>query len=201
MSAVRTVSGALLLLAAVAGHRWLEASMLRHMLLQLPMIAIAGWLLASRWTALRHLRAIDQHGLAVLSALLFASAYWMIPRALELSLTSAVAQAGKFGSLFLLGMLLPGAIERAAAVIQLFFLGNFCAMTAAAGMLYQNLPQRLCNAYLLNDQADTGLALVLVSLLAALAWFIHHGMAGTFSNFAHYPRTQTAKEHGHDDYR
>jgi hypothetical protein len=114
----------------------------------------------------------DAHGMAGLAWLLLASAYWMVPRALEQSLTMPLAEAGKFASLFLLGFLLPGALSRAATVIQLFFLGNFCAMMAIAGMLYQDMPQRLCNAYSLDDQVVTGVGLVVASIGIAAAWCV-----------------------------
>lgn len=170
MKRARMAAGAACLLAAIGGASWLEASMLRHMLLQLPLIVAAGALLGAPLVPVRRMAAIDEHGLTVLSALMFISAYWMIPRALELSLAGGMTEAAKFLSLFAIGMLLPGAAQRANIVIQLFFLGNFCAMTAIAGMLYQELPQRLCNAYLLDDQAHTGMALVAASVGVALAW-------------------------------
>ncbi|MCP2012793.1 hypothetical protein, partial [Duganella violaceipulchra] len=114
----------------------------------------------------------DEYGIAGLTSLLFVSAYWMIPRALELSLTSPVSEAAKFGSLVLLGLILPGSIKRCPWVVQLFFLGNFGAMMAIAGMQYQSMPQRLCNAYLLEDQDITGLGLVVGAILISIAWFV-----------------------------
>lgn len=140
-----------------------------HMVVQLPMIVVAGALAGTGRGARAHW---DAHGLAGLTWLLLASAYWMVPRALEQALTMPLAELGKFASLFLAGFLLPGALARAAAVIQLFFLGNFCAMMAIAGMLYQDMPQRLCNAYTLDDQVITGVGLVVASIGIAAAWCI-----------------------------
>jgi hypothetical protein len=160
---------ACLLLAALPRH-WLEASMLRHMLLQLPLILVAGWLLGGRWSARPLAAAIDQHGVTGLTLMLFVSAYWMIPRALELSINSPAAEAGKFASLLLLGAMLPGSLLRANWIVQLFFLGNFSWMMAIAGIQYQNMPRQLCNAYLLDDQITTGIALVVASIAIAFAW-------------------------------
>lgn len=168
----RIAAGALCVVLAAAAHGWLEASMLRHMLLQLPLLAAGGWLAAGRSRMLRGAARIDQYGVTVLTALLFVSAYWMIPRALEQSLNGALSEAAKFASLVLIGALLPGALVRANPIIQLFFLGNFCAMTAIAGMLYQDLPQRLCNAYLQDDQVITGTALVIAAPAVALLWCV-----------------------------
>lgn len=166
------------LLAATLPRVWLESSMLRHMLLQLPLLVAAGWLLAGamprgrqgsqpgRW----RIAAVDQHGLTGLTALLFVSAYWMIPRALELSITDPLVEAAKFISLGTLGAILPGSLRRANRIVQLFYMGNLCWMTAIAGIQYQNMPQRLCNAYLLDDQIATGAALVCASIAIALLW-------------------------------
>jgi hypothetical protein len=166
----RTAGLACLLLAALP-REWLEASMLRHMLLQLPLLVAAGWLLSARRPL--DIAAFDQHGVSGLTALLFVSAYWMIPRALEHSINSPLAEAAKFASLLALGALLPGSLKRANWIVQLFFLGNFSWMMAIAGIQYQSMPQRLCNAYLLDDQIATGIGLVVASIAIAAAWCWH----------------------------
>lgn len=155
---------------ALAGAGWLEASMVRHMLLQLPLLVLAGWLgsglLPRRFSAARW----DEYGITGLTALLFVSACWMIPRALELSLNSAWVEAAKFASLILLGLIVPGSLRRCPWVAQLFFVGNFGAMMAIAGIQYQNMPQRLCNAYLLDDQNLAGIGLVTAAIVISIAW-------------------------------
>lgn len=162
------------LFVALFFSNWLEASMARHMLLQLPLLVLAGWAGASalppRGLVARCVARCDFQGIAGLGALLFVSAYWMIPRALELSLVSPWSEAAKIGSLLLLGLTLPGSLARCHWVVQLFFLGNFGAMMAIAGIEYQNLPQRLCNAYLLDDQNLAGLGLVTGAILISAAW-------------------------------
>jgi len=45
-------------------------------------------------------------------------------------------------------------------------------MMAIAGMLYQDMPQRLCNAYSLDDQVVTGVGLVVASIGIAAAWCV-----------------------------
>jgi hypothetical protein len=92
----RLAAGTACLLAATVARHWLEAAMLRHMLLQLPLLLAAGWLLAgalaSRAPAwLRRSVRLDQHGLCGLTSLLLV-AYWMIPRALEQSLNAPLAE-------------------------------------------------------------------------------------------------------------
>jgi hypothetical protein len=166
--------GALLLGAAFLLRDLLEATMLGHMVLQIPVIFFGGLLLFGR--AVRNsapFASIDRHGLTGLTALLIVSSYWMIPRALEFTLTMPGYELAKFASWALLGAALPASIARANIVIQLFYLGNFCAMTAIAGMLYQDVPEQLCNAYLKDDQALTGAFLIILAVAAAVGWCIY----------------------------
>ena len=167
------ITGGLMLGGCLLFRDILELTMLGHMMAQLTMILLGGMLLfGHEANRSERLASYDRHGLAGLAALLFVSAYWMVPRALELSLTQPLVELAKFVSIAALGAILPGSLSRANAVIQLFFLGNFCAMTAIAGMLYQDVPEQLCNAYMQDDQARTGAFLITVALGAAMAWFI-----------------------------
>lgn len=169
-------SGPCLLAVLLATRAPLEATMWRHMLVQLPLLVVCGVLLRPLlrpWLRLPpDVLRWDAQGLATLTAAAFATSYWMIPRALEQALDEPFANAMKFASLLLLGALLPGALRRAHIVVQLFFVANICAMMALAGMLYRELPQRLCNAYLQDDQDLTGSWLVGLALVLGVAWCI-----------------------------
>lgn len=169
-------SGPVLLAVLLATRAPLEATMWRHMLVQLPLLVACGVLLRpwlGQWLPLAPGAARwDAQGLATLTAAAFTTTYWMIPRALEQALDEPFANAMKFISLLLLGALLPGAMRRAHVVVQLFFVANICSMMAIAGMLYRELPQRLCNAYLLDDQDVTGSWLVGLALVLGVAWCI-----------------------------
>lgn len=177
MSLRRYAAGLACVLLAFGARGWLESIMFTHMLVQLPLLFAAGWLLFGQLYWPHRLAVLDRYGLTSLTALLFISAYWMIPRALEQSLQSPAIEIAKASSWLLAGALLPAALRRARLVIQLFYLGNFCWMTAIAGIQYQNMPQRLCNAYLLGDQAMTGIGLVALSILIAIAWCLRHASA------------------------
>lgn len=162
----RLAGAALLLLIATRAP--VEATMVRHMLVQLPLLVVCGALLrlptrAARW---------DHQGLASFTFAAFVATYWMIPRALEQALVEPLAETLKFATLLLAGALLPGALQRSHVVVQLFFVANSCAMMAIAGMLYRELPQRLCNAYLLDDQGLTGALLVGLALTLGMAWCV-----------------------------
>lgn len=169
---VRRLGAALLLLGAAGAHSWFEASMARHMLVQLPAIALSGWLMMGTGRHLTKLALIDAHGLTTLAATLMVSAYWMVPRALELSTASLPSEVAKFASVLAMGTLSRAGLQRANGIIQIFFLGNFCAMCAIVGMLYQDQPRQLCNLYTIDDQAIAGIGLVLASCVIPLGWSI-----------------------------
>src|SRR3546814_9488470 len=58
----------------------------------------------------------------------------------------------------------------AGTIVQLFCLGNWAAMSATVGLLYQQVQNRLCNLYLLGDQQSTGEGLVMLAVLVPVIW-------------------------------
>lgn len=166
--------GAALLLCAVLGRGWLEQSMATHMLLQLPALALAGWLLPGARPALGRLAPFDLQGLSGFTLAMLVTSCTMVPRALELAALSWPIDALKLVAVFAAGAVLRGSFQRSNRIVQLFFIGNFCAMTAIVGMLYQDQPRQLCNVYTIADQAIAGIGLVVAACLTALAWCVHN---------------------------
>ena len=155
----------------------LEASMWRHMVLQFPLLMAAGALLAAalpprargavaRWNA---------HGIAGLVLVAVVLAVLMVPRVLDLALRDGTIEAVKGAALVLAGAALRLSWRAAGLVVQGFFLGNMLPMTAVVGQLYIDAPLRLCNAYLLDDQARLGQWLIALAVLLALAWLAQVG--------------------------
>ena len=164
------------LLALPAVRHALEASMTLHMLVQYPLLALAGFIgaraLPERWRAragaLRHWNA---HGITGLFATALVLAILMIPRVLDLALTDPRVELAKMLALIFSGAALQLSWRPAGLLVQGFFLGNVLPMMAVVGTLYESSPVRVCNAYLLDDQARLGQMLVWVSAGVALAWF------------------------------
>lgn len=165
---------ALLLLLALPGVRHgLEASMTRHMLVQYPLLMLAGWLFAaavpSHWQA--RLNLWNAHGISGLFATALALAILMIPRVLDLALVDGRIEILKCGALLACGAALRLSWRPAGLLVQGFFLGNVLPMMAVVGNLYETSPVRVCNAYLLDDQARLGQVLVWITAAIAAAWF------------------------------
>lgn len=171
------------MLALPAVRSWLEASMRSHMLVQMPLLAAAGFLAACglhpvRRDQLRHL--VGGPWPLVLTAM-FASSYWMLPRALDAALVDNWAELAKFGSLpLLVGAPLALAWERLGTIARGFIWTNYVSMLAVLGWLYMVAPVRVCNSYLGSDQYDAGLWMVGLAVAGFLGWLIAW-MAGLLS--------------------
>lgn len=168
-----TAAALLCLLAWPGVRHGLEASMTRHMLLQYPLLMLAGWLLAAalpgRWLA--RLNLWNAHGISGLFATALMLAILMIPRVLDLALVDGRIEAVKFLALLSCGAAIRLSWKAAGLLVQGFFLGNVLPMMAVAGNLYETSPMRVCNAYLLDDQARLGQMLVWIAAAIAAAWF------------------------------
>jgi hypothetical protein len=162
-----------LLLATPAAREWLEASMSRHMLVQMPLLVIIG-IVACR------LLPVQKQDSIVLSVggawpcvivAMFASSYWMLPRALDAALTDPLAEVAKFLSLpLLVGFPLALAWRRLTLIGRGFVWTNFFSMLAVLGWLYIAAPVRVCNSYLVNDQENAGWYMVIGAVLLFLWW-------------------------------
>lgn len=183
-SSIYGLLSALTFFVAAWANNALTQTMWLHMLVHIPLIIVAGVLACQalsvgRLTRYGWARAIyaayaylNQHGIPGLLFVSFAGGYWMVPKALDDVLISQPMQLMKFGVLFLAGMVLLESWRRAHLVIKLFFLGNFCWMTAIVGLLYQEEPARLCNFYLQSDQEIAGIGLVIMAAVLPSVWLL-----------------------------
>ena len=164
--------GLALLLASPPLRSLLEARMASHMLLQFPLLMLAGaWLAHAAPPALqRRLEAWNAHGIAGLTLAAGVLALSMVPRLLDLALTHRPTEAAKFTLLMLSGAALRLSWRAAGTVLQGFFLGNTLPMMGMAGWLYGDAPVRICNAYGFDDQQTVGLALSWTAAAIAAVW-------------------------------
>lgn len=191
--AVRLAAATLLvaLLATPPLRDALEASMTTHMLVQMPLLAMAGFAAARalprRWRIGLYRFAGGSVPLAL--AAMLASSYWMLPRALDAALVDAWAETAKFASLALLvGAPLALAWERLGSIGRGFVCTNFFSMLAVLGWLYIAAPVRLCNSYLVGEQASAGWSMVYLALALFAGWLASL-FVGAASSADHERRT------------
>lgn len=165
----------ILLLSATPLRALLESRMPAHMLLQLPLLIVAGMLLGGglRAAAAPWLARFDRHGIATILVALFALSFWMLPRSLDAALAAPFVDTLKFLSVpALIGLPAALAWPRLPGVARGFVYGNLLSMLAVLGWLYLAAPVRVCNFYLTGDQALTGKGLLLLAATGGLYWLV-----------------------------
>lgn len=162
----------LAVLAVPALRHALESGMARHMLVQFPLLMLAGALLAGALPAAARQAVArwNAHGISGLVATALVLGLLMVPRVLDLALVNSAIELAKCSALVLVGAALRLSWRPAGLVVQGFFLGNVLPMTAVVGQLYVDTPTRVCNAYLLDDQALLGRWLVWLAMAIAVVW-------------------------------
>lgn len=155
----------------------LEQGMALHMLLQFPVLVLAGMLLAGQLTPRWRARVAqwNAYGISGLAFVAAAAALGMVPRLLDLALVDMRVEVAKCVVLVLCGMALRLSWRPAGIVVQFFFLGNVLPMMAIAGSLYIETPQRLCNAYRLDEQVWVGQGLTWLAVVLGALWLVRVG--------------------------
>ena len=165
--------GLITLLALPWTRHALESVMILHMLVQIPLLAVAGALTATalvpRWRAT--LENWNENGISGTLMAAIVSSWWMVPRALDAALASPTMEVAKFVSLPLfVGAPLALSWSRLGPMGRGFVIANVLPMWSVVGWLYLAAPVRVCNFYLVEDQSVAGAGLLLVSVgLAAAA--------------------------------
>ncbi len=173
----RTWGPAAIALPVVLGtpwlRAWLESSMPLHMLVQMPLLVLAGFAGTTALSAARRGAIMGAVGGVVPCLLVasLASMLWMIPRALDLALTEPAVEIAKFVTLpLLVGAPLALAWPQLGLLGRGFVWTNLASMLAVLGWLYRVAPLRACNAYRLSEQHETGEWLIFVAIVAFVAW-------------------------------
>jgi hypothetical protein len=172
----RTLLGYLTLLAVSSAlppsGDLLMRTMLTQMLVQIPLIFVAAamWGARVRWSVRARWRAWNMQGASGLLAAALVSAFWMTPIALDHAASDWSWEAVKVISLAASGFAAGVSWALGSLVTRAFYVGNMLWMAVTVGMLYQESTQRYCNAYLWDDQAMTGQALVVASIGIVLIW-------------------------------
>lgn len=164
----------LLILTIPAVRNMMEGDMALHMLLQFPLILLAGWLLAQGLTEQARAR-LQRWNHAGISGLLLAALVlmlWMIPRALDMVLSDGSMELCKFLTLLMAGMALELSWQAAGLIVRGFFLGNVLPMMMVVGWLYIEAPVRICNAYLSDDQLRAGSGLLALAIAGCTVWLL-----------------------------
>lgn len=169
----------LLFLIPIIWRQQLTALMSLHMLVQIPLLVLSGVFAQQVYhyfkpekSTVKKSWSYNEYGLPGLLFVSLIGAYWMIPKALDDALVDWRVALFKYAGLPVCGWLLRSSVRHSNVVIKVFFLGNFCWMSAIVGIVYLDQPIRLCNAYLQNDQEWAGMGLIALAIIMPLSWLL-----------------------------
>ena len=159
-----------LLIVLTPAGAWLEATLLGHVAVEIPLLVCIGVITGNRLKP-RLARILGAAALPCILLACFTLAFWMIPRWLDASVNDAVIAWVKYLSLPILAGI-PLALgwnalhPIARGVVKL----EFPAMLFRLGWLYLVSPDRLCNNYLLGEQQQLGHAFIILGLACGMLW-------------------------------
>ena len=151
----------------------IEQSMAWHMVFQMPLLVLGGWLAAQAplpHRAMQRVAGFNQFGLTGFMAAQVLVAYWMLPLAIDRAVVLPAVDTLKLVTLFCSGILLADAFKRAPGELQLFFMGYWVSMMAWLGIYFATTELRLCNAYSMQSQVNTGWGLLALGTTLGAAW-------------------------------
>lgn len=160
----------------------LEASMIGQMLIQIPFLALAGYLfgVGIRKHMSSILSQLNSQGIPGLLIVIFTCTYWILPRSLDAPLNSVLFEAIKYVTVpLLIGLPLALSWGMLAFTIKGFVWANVISMNFVMGWFYANSPIRLCNNYLTEQQLQLGIVLMATSGILLFFFFWKFFLFGT----------------------
>lgn len=158
----------------------LESTMTLQMLVQIPLLTLAGGWFAQGmpgWLT-RRLAPWNHRGISGLLLASLTAMVWMLPRAMDGALDVPWITLAKFLSVpLLIGAPIAQSWPLAGFVVRGVVLVELIATAIRLGWLYLISPVRLCSNYLLDDQQRLGETLLVVgfALVLVLAWKLMWG--------------------------
>ena len=153
----------------------LESDMTFHMTVQMPLLIGLGLFLAPvvRRFEPRWLADADWLGIPGIVAVVFATSFWMLPRALDTAVADPLMDTAKFLTLpLVVGLPLGLSWRRMPPLGRAFVWANFIPKLGAVGGLYLAAPTRLCAYYRLDQQTETGWSLIIIATTLGILWFV-----------------------------
>jgi hypothetical protein len=149
---------------------YMESIMIIHMLVQLPLLIIAGWFIgkfiSSKFSKV--LIVLNDNGVPGIILFVAITMFWMLPRTLDEALTFPMYEVFKFVSLTISGILLRDSWGKINALGRVFVFLNYLSMFALMGWLYLDSPIQICNNYLVDQQKVLGWGFIFITAVMIL---------------------------------
>jgi hypothetical protein len=158
---------------------WFESSMTRHMLLQLPLLAVIGACVGGAWLRTRAggmaarmlctMQSFNAGGATGILAASFVMVLWMLPRLLDLARLEVAIDLLKFLSVPAAGLAVALSWGRLPIIARAVVHLEAIATLLRFGWGYLAADTRLCLVYLTDDQQRAGELLLWAGAAYALA--------------------------------
>lgn len=154
---------------------YLESVMIVHMLVQIPLLIIAGWF-AGIYLQERFPKFFvnwNENGVPGIIFIVFVTMYWMIPRAVDDALTFPIVEVFKYISLPLVGILLKDSWGKIKGLGRAFIFLNYLSMFGIMGWLYVDSPIQICNNYLIAEQKMLGWGFIGITAVMVIGTIVY----------------------------
>lgn len=145
----------------------MESVMIIHMHMQMPMLLIAGFLMA-RFFQMKFpcfFEKYNQNGIPGILLFSIILVYWMLPRTMDEALTTTSVEIFKFFSLpFLAGVPLRDSWKKLSEAGRNGVIILFTFLFLGMGWLYIQSNAQLCNNYLVIDQIILGWGFITLAI-------------------------------------
>lgn len=165
-------ASALLILVCFLFRDFLESNPITHDLVQKPALALAGWVacytIERRWPAIGAV-SWNRGGTTGVLIASFTSAFWMLPRSIDWSISDSAGEVAKFITLpLLMGGPLLLSWRRLPGLARCLIITHLISMLLCLSWVYSTAPQRLCSSYLLSQQQQYGEAMLWLAGILSL---------------------------------
>jgi hypothetical protein len=165
----------LIILALPPVANFLESIMILHMHMQMPLLVIAGFFMASFFQIRfpSFFEKWNQTGVPGILLFSIIMVYWMMPRTMDDALTVWYVEFFKFFSIpFLAGIALSDSWKKLGSIGKNTLITSFTLIFIGMGWLYIGSPVQLCNNYLVIDQITLGWGFLLTAI-AMIVYLIY----------------------------
>jgi hypothetical protein len=173
-ASVRAAAGAGLIaaLALPFSRSSLEATLIGHVLVQMPLLAVSGWVSGSALERRLNKMMVrwNQFGITGFTLAILTMLFWMVPRSVDGAIEYTGYEIFKFVSLPCAGFALALSFPHGHALLAGAFKANLISMLGVLAWLYTAAPVRLCNSYIGSDQKMLGAGMALLAGVLAIHW-------------------------------
>ncbi|WP_280770307.1 hypothetical protein [Salipaludibacillus daqingensis] len=156
----------------------LESIMIVHMHMQMPLLVIAGFLMAIFFQNKfpQFFENWNHNGIPGILLFSIIMIYWMIPRAMDDALTFQTVELFKYISLpFLAGVPLRDSWQKISSKMKNAVIMIFTMIFFAMGWLYIKWPEQLCNNYLIIEQVTLGWGFLTMGVCMTI-YLVYNGL-------------------------